>query len=399
LVGYQQLGVLLAISFLIQAIFDYPSGVIGDWIGQRWVLFVAYLGYGLAFGVLFFADSFNYLIIVYILQALASSQMSGAFPSWFENNYKISSGESDKDREIFKFLQGRWTAIGRFAFGLSFLVGGFIAFLHYRELVFGIQAVIFVILAVVFLVTIKNLPGIEIPEKTVKNYFRLMYEGIHFSLTNKVMIFMMLGISFSAGMWIIWGSMILFPLYFSYTGSDAGAASYRFIVFLLGLPGPIFASNLSKKFDIKWFPRLAFFHVLFFFTSFIVIFEFYPINDNNNTEFQLIPLLLCVIPFVIPSIIFSITEILQSRIFLDLIPDRNRNSVYSLIPTVVLLFNTPSALIGGYLIENSGFTVTLFFLIIIGCFSAFCFLIAVHLLKTEKIDKIEKIEQPIQVLT
>jgi hypothetical protein len=34
-IGFQALGFFLAISVLIQALLDYPSGVLGDRIGQR----------------------------------------------------------------------------------------------------------------------------------------------------------------------------------------------------------------------------------------------------------------------------------------------------------------------------------------------------------------------------
>ncbi|MHA2079351.1 MAG: hypothetical protein ACW99X_17295 [Candidatus Thorarchaeota archaeon] len=44
-----ELSLILSVQFLIQAIASYPSGAIGDWIGQRWVLFAAALSYGVGF--------------------------------------------------------------------------------------------------------------------------------------------------------------------------------------------------------------------------------------------------------------------------------------------------------------------------------------------------------------
>ncbi|MFX0092291.1 MAG: hypothetical protein ACFFBD_11060 [Candidatus Hodarchaeota archaeon] len=40
--GYAEAGLLLGLYFLIHAVFDYPTGVLGDWIGQKWILFMAY---------------------------------------------------------------------------------------------------------------------------------------------------------------------------------------------------------------------------------------------------------------------------------------------------------------------------------------------------------------------
>ena len=75
--GYEKLGILMGVGFFVQALFDYPSGTLGDWIGQRWVLFVAYLGFGLSFALLFYAQTFNDFLLVYIVSAIAASQQSG----------------------------------------------------------------------------------------------------------------------------------------------------------------------------------------------------------------------------------------------------------------------------------------------------------------------------------
>jgi hypothetical protein len=52
-------------------------------------------------------------------------------------------------------------------------------------------------------------------------------------------------------------------------------------------------------------------------------------------------------------------EILTQRELLDAIPDRNRNSLYSLQPTILLLLATPQIAILGWLIPIIGFPITL----------------------------------------
>ncbi|MFX0174346.1 MAG: hypothetical protein ACFE9L_20910 [Candidatus Hodarchaeota archaeon] len=42
-VGFIDLGILVGISFLVQALLDYPSGSLGDWIGQPWILAIAFM--------------------------------------------------------------------------------------------------------------------------------------------------------------------------------------------------------------------------------------------------------------------------------------------------------------------------------------------------------------------
>ena len=46
-VSLGQFGVLIGVQFLVQAILDYPTGALGDWIGQRWVLFISTLFYSI----------------------------------------------------------------------------------------------------------------------------------------------------------------------------------------------------------------------------------------------------------------------------------------------------------------------------------------------------------------
>ena len=64
-----QLGVVLGIQFAIQAITDYPTGAIGDWIGQRWVLFIAALSYCFSFIFLSQATDFVSILFAFILIA------------------------------------------------------------------------------------------------------------------------------------------------------------------------------------------------------------------------------------------------------------------------------------------------------------------------------------------
>jgi MFS family permease len=101
IVSYEELGKLAALSFIVQAVFDYPSGTLGDWIGQRWILAIAFISYGISYWLLAFADSFESLAIVYILSAFAASQESGALQAWFDNNYKTATEDIDPERKFY----------------------------------------------------------------------------------------------------------------------------------------------------------------------------------------------------------------------------------------------------------------------------------------------------------
>lgn len=64
--GIGQLVILIVVGFLLQAALDYPSGALGDWIVQRWILFFGFSFQALAFAASFFVDSLSGLLVVHI---------------------------------------------------------------------------------------------------------------------------------------------------------------------------------------------------------------------------------------------------------------------------------------------------------------------------------------------
>ena len=77
--------------------------------------------------------------------------------------------------------------------------------------------------------------------------------------------------------------------------------------------------------------------------------------------------------------LLAILMILRSRILLDIVPDQFRNSVYSLIPSLVALLGIPIIPIVGFIVElyglESGIIISLVIAIIasICIFSSFIF--------------------------
>ena len=76
---------------------------------------------------------------------------------------------------------------------------------------------------------------------------------------------------------------------------------------------------------------------------------------------SLLPVLIMIIVFYILGIFFQIANVLTSRVFVDAIPNRVRNGVYSLFPTVVLLLSIPQIAAFGWLISIAPISLTLLF--------------------------------------
>lgn len=367
-VGIAQLGILIAVSFLLQAILDYPSGVLGDWIGQRWILFIGFTFEAMSYSALVFADSFSTLLVVYCLRAIGFSQQSGAISTWLENNYKLAANKSDPQRTTYKFFMGRWMTLLYIIPGISIAIGGVLATMYFRRGVFFIQVIGLFFIAILYLVIVKDFPEIERPKRSFRSYFRLLSEGFRFVLFDRVMLLYMIGLCISETTVIIWVEMMLFPVYYGYTGVDSGVGFLRFVVLIVGTITAFYAAKLAAKMEIHWIPRLRFADTALFFWGVGILTFIFPIDKNTFTPFAIFLLIT-----LYSSIMFfhNIAMILRQRFFLDLIPDKNRNSIYSLIPTLLLIVSAPVAVIGAWLIENLGVSLTAFILGSIGASSVF----------------------------
>ncbi|MEM2143644.1 MAG: hypothetical protein QXQ81_10345, partial [Candidatus Thorarchaeota archaeon] len=90
--GMAIVGMLMALEMGVQTILDYPSSVIGDWIGQRYIICCAHLCYAAAMLTISMTDSLTPLSVfafVFVLNGIGNSQMSGSVSSWFDNNYRV----------------------------------------------------------------------------------------------------------------------------------------------------------------------------------------------------------------------------------------------------------------------------------------------------------------------
>ena len=93
LTNYTQAGFIISVMLLVQILTDYPSGSLGDYIGQRWLLIFANIFFAGACFLLAFAESFPHLLIMAAILGLGNAQNSGTLETWIDNNYKQKIGE------------------------------------------------------------------------------------------------------------------------------------------------------------------------------------------------------------------------------------------------------------------------------------------------------------------
>jgi hypothetical protein len=198
---------------------------------------------------------------------------------------------------------------------------------------------------------INNINGTQTSKDKINGYFSLLAGGIKVIFQSKTVFFFIIGLSIYRATWLIWGNLILFPLYFGYTGSDIGASTLRTTLFFVGIPVSFFMANVSKKIANERFQTIIFLQLLTFFPSFVILTYYVPVTN----EFNLIGIIgTFFLLGTLVGILFNLGNTLSQRILLDLIPSENRNSVYSLMPSIVSILGIPLLPIAGAAVDTYG---------------------------------------------
>ena len=384
IVGMTFVGILVVVQMAIQTLFDYPTGVIGDWIGQHYILTTAFATYAVAFFLVSLVTStspFGIFVLIYALMGFAGSQQSGALGSWFDNNWRVAMPDDEGRKEYGVFI-GKMGMIAWFTNVLILIPGGILATIFSRSWVFQVQAVLCVIIAIACGLFVRNLPETERMKQarpTLEEYFTLLREGVQYLFSGRFITYLLIGSMLMNSCLTVWANLILFPMYYSYLLTDVAVASFRTLVMI----PLVFYSERSgvwaKRFEPgKWIPRFRFIQTggAVFFWIFALIMILFPVPPPGSpmVEFYIpstdillltvplmsvIPVLLMIVVFYVLGIFLQIAGVLTSRIFIDAIPNRVRNGVYSLFPTIVLILGIPQIAFFGWLISVAPISLTL----------------------------------------
>jgi hypothetical protein len=161
--------------------------------------------------------------------------------------------------------------------------------------------------------------------------------------------------------------------------TDVAVAAYRTINFLPTVAAQERGGIWSRKFDpVKWTPRFRvlqfcgfFFYILLAFNLFLfppplgtieIVALYFPFTDIPVIEMPLasvIPMTILILIFIFTDFFSAFADILSQRIMLDVIPNRIRNSMYSLKPTLAILAAIPMIWFFGGFVPDNGFGMTL----------------------------------------
>ncbi len=392
--GMGLIGFLVVIQMLIQTLLDYPTGALGDWIGQRYVISSAFLSFGVSFylvSLVTYETPFLFMVMIYVLMGFGNSQLSGSFNAWFDNNYRVAM-PGDSDRKQYGVFWGKVGMLFQIVATLALIPGSILAVLMGRAWVFQIQAVLCVVIAVIVMKLIRDFPEVEEARQekpSLGEYTLLLKSGVSFLFSDKFVMYIILGGTLMMSTISVWGELLLFPMYFSYLLTDVAVSSFRTMLFVPGIVSSERSGVWSRKFEPKkWIPRfrlmqgcgfifyMAFAFVMTVFppaTTGAMVTVLLPFTSVVLMELPLsniVPIILITITFVATSFFGGFAEILTQRELLDVIPNRIRNSMYSLSPTISTIFAIPQIALFGWLIPMAGFPITLASVGIIAFFGA-----------------------------
>lgn len=344
--GFQKAGIVIAVGFFVQSLFDFPTGVLSDKIGQKRVLLIAFCGYIISLSVLSYANSFYYFLIANVIYSLSVAQESGAMETWFDNKYKKQVVNDTKRKNYGDFI-GKASLVSDILGSLMLLVGGYLVLQTSRAYMFRVQAFVMIFFTLFVYKIMEPSESFDQDEPlTFKRYAHLFKKGVSVIFSSGVMFFFIVSIVIYGMTLSIFGDFVMFPAYRGFVANDFQANAVRFSTWIFGTIFGWIILKIIKHLEARdAIPRISLFHDLYLFAGFALLLYFYPIKNTY------VP-----IAAIIAILMISSTHairlgkgILLQRMYLDLIPDDQRNSFYSLMPTLTSLITAPFAVLAGYI--------------------------------------------------
>ncbi|MHA2100050.1 MAG: MFS transporter [Candidatus Kariarchaeaceae archaeon] len=354
--GFKQASMITAFLLFTQMVFDYPSGSLGDYIGHKWVLTMSYLCYTVGYIILSFSETIVTFVIIAIAFGLGHAQASGTLQAYLDNNYEKIPQDTDPERKNYGFSLIRISTLDNLAVMIAFIIGGTLATLNSRQFVFGLQSVLTVILIFTVLSNLRDPTNNQRKIREEKKaetigYSDFMKGGVSFVFSSRTTFYYIVGFSIFNLIWTLWSSLILFPIYYGYTGNDSLSGLLRSFLYFAMVILSIKAATWTKQVSNIRLPVFIISLTFPLFIGTIGLLYFIPYRDQFNLLAILIVMILIISTV---SLLSPFIWTLHQRILLDLVPSENRNGVYSLMPTMTNAFAIPLLPVMGLLIENNG---------------------------------------------
>jgi MFS family permease len=376
-IGIDLAGIYLAVLMLTVTLLDYPTGSLSDWIGQKGVLMLTFITHSLGILLFVFASSLPQFILIALIFGFSRAQLSGTIDTWFDNNYSQIVEQYDPNKTTFKFFQARIRPIITIGWLFGVIFGGFLASSASRDVGFIFESIFS--LTFIFLVyfLMNDLKTIKDQKTENKTFFIIIKSSLKFVISSRRITFLIGGFAITQLGFILWAEILLFKVYFGYTGSDLGASTIRSFVGLIAIAiFVILLGNISKNIKNAWdFRHLTLLQISLFFGGFSLLFIFFPPEDS----FNFIGIVGTILVFIFSTTLLNnLNAILYQQLMLELVPSEYRNSIYSLRSSLSYLLGVIIIPITSFTFFLYGYFVALLIMSITSFFGLFFIYIAFH---------------------
>ena len=270
----------------------------------------------------------------------------------------------------------------RISRALVILPGAIIAILIARVFVFQVQSVVCILIAAASFVLVRDIPiysEVEQPKKVDVDYFSLLKEAAKHIISSPYLKYIILGNTIFLSIGFTWGELIMYPFLYEYLFSDSAVALLMTLMLLefafLWERSGVWAKRFQPK---KWIPSFRFVQssgALFFWLFAILMLVLPPPLVTSEVldvaipftdililqvpSLSIMPILIILTIWFAGGVFFTVAAILWMRVLIDAIPNRIRNGVYSLLPTLVVLASIPQVALFGWIMPISGIPLVL----------------------------------------
>lgn len=321
-INLEQSFLLLSIYSIIIVVFEYPTGVIGDFFSHKLSVIIGFLLFVLSMLLFSFSGSIYYYGFVITISALGTSLISGSDTALLHR----ASENFKKDLSQVRFYSLLMSAS-------AITIGGFLSALDLRYPMYA--SALFFSIASIFLFLSQNYKN----ERIAGNIFATSAEGLKYSLSNKelfnlIKISSLLGAFFISLKWLYNPMFLELKIPLNYWG------------IIIAIAGVLIAGGvwIFKKFPNK---NIAFIFIL-------LIFSIFLIGITNITALPILGIFLnqSLRGYIDTQLDININHVIKKSV---------RASVLSLKSLLVRLESSVIIFLFGVILERSSFPILMSF--------------------------------------
>ena len=344
--GVANVAILLSVLLLTQSFCAILAGVFGDSKSFRIVISISVLFYILTYRMVIIAQNFNGFLIVYILLGIATAFNQDGFFSYFDNNYDYYVYEDTK-RSVYSEFVGKFVALNYLILALGYSIGAYYSSITSKNDLFNLSSYLLLIVLFFTFLFYKDHKNFKLKKKSRdESFFSMLPKAVKYTWKKRTLRFFIIGIVIAELTTVFWNELYSILLY-----SQIGANNDSYIGFifssevlitalLVGFLG-ILAGRVMR---IKFWYLLS---LLLAYTTFYFGLSYFLQKNPIPQLFSINYLAIFLGLYSVLMTPYNFNYVLYYRTVLDLMPEKYRGSIYSIISSLKSIIGSIVLFVGG----------------------------------------------------